>query len=89
MLRDGCSMQSGAGGTSLAVGIYMEQKLRERGQKARFAFGGSTKYMVQMLENGSLDYILDAQAFDLEAVRSARENSNHIDLSVFQAYNYQ
>ncbi|HOV11289.1 MAG TPA: citrate lyase subunit alpha, partial [Bacteroidales bacterium] len=43
---------------------------------------------VQMLEGGTLDYILDAQAFDLEAVRSARENDNHIDLSVFQAYNY-
>lgn len=88
LLRDGCGMQSGAGGTSLAVGIYMEQILKSRGEKARFAFGGSTKYMVQMLENGSLDYILDAQAFDLEAVRSARENPNHIDLSVFQAYNY-
>jgi citrate lyase alpha subunit len=38
--------------------------------------------MVRMLESGVLDYILDAQAFDLEAVRSARENPNHIDLSV-------
>lgn len=88
LLRDGCSIQSGAGGTSLAVGIYFEKILKERDQKARFAFGGSTKYLVQMLENGTLDYILDAQAFDLEAVRSVRENPNHIDLSVLQAYNY-
>ncbi len=88
LLRDGCGIQSGAGGTSLAVGIYFEQMLKERGQKARFAFGGSTKYLVRMLEDGVLDYILDAQAFDLDAVRSARENPNHIDLSVLQAYNY-
>lgn len=88
LLRDGCGIQTGAGGTSLAVGLYFEKMLMERGQKARFGFGGSTKYMVQMLQNGVLDYILDAQAFDLDAVRSARENPNHIDLSVFQAYNY-
>lgn len=88
LLREGCGIQSGAGGTSLAVGIYFEQMLKERKQKARFGFGGSTKYLVQMLEGGVLDYILDAQAFDLEAVRSARENPNHIDLSVLQAYNY-
>ncbi|MDD4215276.1 MAG: citrate lyase subunit alpha, partial [Bacteroidales bacterium] len=88
LLHEGCSMQSGAGGTSLAVGVYLDQILKSRGEKARFAFGGSTKYMVQMLESGTLDYILDAQAFDLEAVRSARENDRHIDLSVFQAYNF-
>lgn len=41
-----------------------------------------------MLEDGVLDYLLDAQAFDLEAVRSVKDNINHIDLSVFQAYNY-
>lgn len=44
--------------------------------------------MVKMLEDGVLDYLLDAQAFDLEAVRSVKRNVNHIDLSVFQAYNY-
>lgn len=88
LLKDGCGIQTGAGGTSLAVGLYFEKMLQERKQKARFGFGGSTKYMVKMLENGVLDYLLDAQAFDLDAVRSARENSHHIDLSVFQAYNY-
>ena len=88
LLKDGCGIQTGAGGTSLAVGLYFEKMLKETGQKARFGFGGSTQYMVKMLEDGVLDYILDAQAFDLEAVKSVRENSNHIDLSVLQAYNY-
>ncbi len=88
LLKDGCGIQTGAGGTSLAVGLYFEEMLKKTNQKARFGFGGSTQYLVKMLENGVLDYILDAQSFDLEAVKSVRENANHIDLSVFQAYNY-
>lgn len=88
LLKDGCGIQTGAGGTSLSVGLYFHEMLKASGQKARFGFGGSTKYLVKMLEEGVLDYILDAQAFDLDAVRSVRENKNHIDLSVLQAYNY-
>jgi citrate lyase subunit alpha/citrate CoA-transferase len=88
LLKNGCGIQTGAGGTSLSVGLHFHQQLKANNWKARFGFGGSTKYLVEMLEDGVLDYILDAQAFDLEAVRSVRENINHIDLSVFQAYNY-
>jgi len=88
LLKDGIGIQTGAGGTSLAVGLHFHEQLKENNWKARFGFGGSTQYLVNMLEDGVMDYILDAQAFDLEAVRSVRENKNHIDLSVFQAYNY-
>jgi citrate lyase subunit alpha/citrate CoA-transferase len=62
--------------------------LRERGMKARFARGGSNKYLVKMLEEGLTDYILDGQTFDLEGVRSMRENANHINTSPFTSYNY-
>jgi len=88
LLKDGVGIQTGAGGTSLSVGLHFHEQLKANHWKARFGFGGSTQYMVKMLEDGVLDYLLDAQAFDLEAVRSVRENINHIDLSVFQAYNY-
>jgi citrate lyase subunit alpha/citrate CoA-transferase len=88
LLKDGVGIQTGAGGTSLAVGLHFHEQLKNNHQKARFGFGGSTQYLVNMLEDGVMDYILDAQAFDLEAVRSVKENRNHIDLSVFQAYNY-
>jgi len=88
ILHDGCYMQAGAGGTSLAIGYYTHQILRQRGWKARLAFGGSTKYMTAMLEDGSLEHILDAQAFDLEAVRSIAKNANHYPYPVFNAYNY-
>ncbi len=88
LLKDGVGIQTGAGGTSLSVGLHFHEQLKKTGQKARFGFGGTTQYLVKMLEEGVLDYILDAQVFDLEAVSSIKRNINHIDLSVFQAYNY-
>ena len=50
--------------------------------------GGSTKYLVEMLEEGLTDYILDGQTFDLEGVRSMRENQNHVNTSPFTSYNF-
>jgi len=41
-----------------------------------------------MLEEGRVDYILDGQTFDLEGVRSMRENPNHVNTSPFTSYNY-
>jgi citrate lyase subunit alpha / citrate CoA-transferase len=88
IIRDGFSFQAGAGGTALSIGIYFADILRERGMKARFARGGSNKYLVKMLEEGLTDYILDGQTFDLEGVRSMRENPNHVNTSPFTSYNY-
>ena len=88
ILKDGCFMQAGAGGTSLAIGNYVHQILKEKGWKSQVGFGGSTKYMVQMLEEGTMEHILDAQAFDLGAVESIAKNKNHHQYPVFNAYNY-
>jgi citrate lyase subunit alpha/citrate CoA-transferase len=44
--------------------------------------------MVSMLEEGQMGYILDAQAFDLDSVKSIERNLNHIPYPVFNAYNY-
>jgi citrate lyase subunit alpha/citrate CoA-transferase len=41
-----------------------------------------------MLEEGLTDYILDGQTFDLDGVRSMRDNPNHQDTSPFTSYNY-
>ena len=68
IIRDGFSFQAGAGGTALSIGIYFAEILKERGMKARFARGGSNKYLVKMLEEGLTDFILDGQTFDLEGV---------------------
>jgi citrate lyase subunit alpha/citrate CoA-transferase len=88
IIRDGFSFQSGAGGTSLAVGEYFRKIMRERNIRARFARGGSNAYLVSMLEEGLVEYILDGQTFDLEGVRSMRENPNHLWTSPFTSYNH-
>jgi citrate lyase subunit alpha/citrate CoA-transferase len=41
-----------------------------------------------MLEEGLTDYILDGQTFDLEGIRSMRENPAHVWTSPFTSYNY-
>ncbi|OQX82863.1 citrate lyase subunit alpha [candidate division KSB1 bacterium 4484_87] len=88
ILKDGFSFQAGAGGTSLAFAIFLKEMMKEMGIKARFVRGGSTQYLVQMLEEGLTDYILDGQTFDLDGVRSMRENPNHVNTSPFTSYNY-
>jgi len=88
ILQDGVAMQAGAGGTSLAIAVFIHEIFRKKGWKAKFGFGGSTKYMVKMLEEGQMGYILDAQAFDLDSVNSVMTNPNHIQYPVFNAYNY-
>jgi citrate lyase subunit alpha/citrate CoA-transferase len=88
ILRDKVTMQAGAGGTSLAIAVFVHQILKNRGWKLNFGFGGSTRYMVKMLEEGQMGYILDAQVFDLDSVKSIETNSAHIPYPVFNAYNY-
>lgn len=88
IVKDGFSFQAGAGGTALSIGIYFSEMMRKRNIKARFLRGGSNKYPVEMLEEGLVDYILDGQTFDLEGVRSMRENQNHLATSPFTSYNY-
>ena len=88
IMQDGFSFQAGAGGTALSFAIYLRKLMKEAGVKARFIRGGSTKYLVEMLEEGLTDFILDGQTFDLEGVRSMRENSGHINTSPFTSYNW-
>ena len=86
--RQGFSMQAGAGGTALATAIYLRDMMREDQITAAFMRGGSTKYLVEMLEEGLTGYILDGQTFDLEGVRSMRENPRHLPTSPMTSYNW-
>jgi len=80
-LKDGFSFQAGAGGTSLAVVKYLGDYFKEKGIVGSFAMGGTTGYVVRMLEEGTIRAILDAQAFDLEAIQSLTRNPNHMEVS--------
>jgi len=88
LIYDGFSYQAGAGGTALSIGNYFGDILRKNNWKARFIRAGSNQYPVEMLEEGLVEYILDGQTFDLEGVRSMRENPNHVNTSPFTSYNY-
>jgi citrate lyase subunit alpha/citrate CoA-transferase len=88
ILKDGFSFQAGAGGIALAFVMYLRDMMRETGIKARFVRGGSTKYLVQLLEEGLTDYILDGQTFDLAGVASIASNPRHLASSPFTSYNY-
>ncbi|MBM3315148.1 citrate lyase subunit alpha [candidate division WOR-3 bacterium] len=88
IMRDGFSFQAGAGGTSLAFAVYLREMMKQAGVKARFIRAGSNKYLVEMLEQGLTDYILDGQTFDLDGVRSMRDNPRHVATSPFTSYNF-
>ena len=88
IMRPDFSFQAGAGGTSLAFTSFLGEMMREAGVKARFIRGGSTRYLVEMLEGGLVDYLLDGQSFDLDGVRSLRDNPAHVATSPFTSYNY-
>ncbi len=88
IMRDGFSFQAGAGGIALAFVDYLRGMMKEAGVKARFVRGGSTKYLVEMLNEGLTDYILDGQTFDLDGVRSLASNPRHVATSPFTSYNY-
>ncbi len=78
-LKPGFSFQAGAGGISLAVTKFLGDVMRKKGIKASFINGGVTKYVVEMLHEGLVDVVLDGQAFDLDAVKSLKEDRNHIE----------
>ncbi|WP_445733567.1 citrate lyase subunit alpha [Mariniflexile sp.] len=88
IIKNGFSFQAGAGGTSLAVGYYFAEIMKRKGIKARFARGGSNKFLVDMLNKGLVEFILDGQTFDLNGVDSMRKNPNHVDTSPFTSYNF-
>jgi citrate lyase subunit alpha / citrate CoA-transferase len=88
IMHNGFSFQAGAGGISLAFVDFLRRYMREKGVKARFVQGGSTKYLVDILQEGLTDYILDLQTFDLDAVRSIATDARHIATSPLSLYNF-
>ncbi len=81
VLKNGFSMQTGAGKTSLAVVKYIRDIMIEDGIKGSFASGGITASYVQMLDENLFENLYDVQCFDLEAVESFHKNSRHLAMS--------
>lgn len=81
LLQDGFSFQTGAGGASLAVGQSIKEIMLRRRIRGSFALGGTTGYLVDMLEAGCFEFLADVQCFDLKAVESLRANPRHREIT--------
>lgn len=81
------TFQSGAGGISIAVANLLKVHMQKHHIKGRFASGGITKYLVEMLEEDLFDTLYDVQCFDLKAVESYRKNKHHLPMSASQYAN--
>lgn len=88
IMKNNFSFQAGSGGTNLAFVMYLKELMKAANVKARFVRGGSTKYLVELLNEGLTDYILDGQTFDLNGVQSMHDNPNHVNTSPFTSYNF-
>lgn len=81
LLKDGFSFQTGAGGASLAAASFLKNIMLEKGIQGSFALGGITGYMVEMLQAGCFQSLMDVQCFDLKAVESLRNDPRHQEIS--------
>ena len=81
LLKDGFSFQTGAGGASLAAAKYLKDVMLKENIRGSYGLGGITGYMVDMLNEGCFESLLDVQCFDLKAVESIRNNPKHREIS--------
>ncbi|VTS23171.1 citrate lyase subunit alpha [Streptococcus pseudoporcinus] len=78
--KEGFSFQTGTGGASLAVTRYMREQMLKDGITASFALGGITNAMVELLEEGLIEKIIDVQDFDHPSAISLDQNSQHYEI---------
>ncbi len=87
LLKDGFSFQAGAGGISLALTKKIGDLYYAKGMKTSYANGGTTRFLVEMLNNGTLETLSTGQAFDLSAIESLLNDKNHFEIVVDQYSN--
>ena len=81
LLTEGFSMQTGAGGISLAVAAAVKEEMQRRSVRGSFASGGITGALVDMLHAGLFRALFDVQCFDLAAIDSYRRDVAHLGMS--------
>ena len=79
--KNGYSIQMGGGGSALAVGRFIREKMLKQQIKGSFGVGGVTGLFAQMLEEGLFEICYDTQTFDTTAIQSLRENPRHVEIS--------
>ncbi|MBO0472060.1 citrate lyase subunit alpha [Enterococcus sp. DIV0242_7C1] len=78
--KNGFSFQTGTGGAALAVSRFLKEAMIKDGITASFALGGITNAMVELLEDGLVEKIIDVQDFDHPSAVSLGANDNHYEI---------
>ena len=81
LLKEGMSFQAGAGGVTLASMKFLHDYMKDKGIKGSFAIGGTTKYLVDMLRDGTIRVLLTGQSFDLESIESIARDYGHQEIT--------
>ncbi len=81
LLQNGFSFHSDAAGVPLAVVNYLKELMLKENIKGSFCMGGITGCMVDMLESGCFEALMDVRSLDLKAVESIRENKRHREVT--------
>ncbi|MDO4432461.1 MAG: citrate lyase subunit alpha [Aerococcaceae bacterium] len=78
--KEGFSFQTGTGGSSLAVTRFIREKMEQDNIKASFVLGGITNAMIELLEAGLVEKVIDVQDFDHPSALSLGRNANHYEI---------
>ena len=78
--QQGFSFQTGTGGAALAVSRFLREAMIKDEIKASFALGGITNAMVELLEEGLVEKLIDVQDFDHPSAQSLGKNANHYEI---------
>jgi citrate lyase subunit alpha/citrate CoA-transferase len=79
--KQGFSLQTGSGASSIAATRFLEKKMVSSGITARFALGGITSSIVELHEKGLIDTLVDTQSFDSVAAESLAKSASHLEVS--------
>lgn len=85
--KDGFSFQTGVGGPSLAVNRFLESHMTDKGIKMKFALGGTSSSICKLQDKGLVEYILDTQDFDQDAIDHLFKNPKHLEISLSEYAN--
>lgn len=88
MIKDGMGFQAGAGGVSLSVTAQLGDLMEDYNVTGNFGLGGVTQFLVNLLHNGTIKKILDAQCFDIPSIASLRDDADHIEIDLIHSSPY-
>lgn len=81
MIKEDYAFQAGSGAISLAVCRYIRMYMEEHHIVGKFALGGITPDLVNLLNAGVFKRLYDVQTFGSDAIDSLKNNENHFEIS--------